>query len=610
MSGIFGFAFERDKSRAKALLAKMPVLLAHRGPLGIRQIKLRDAGLGSVESRSFLESHGSAESPSKRSARADSATAARGEADVSVVLDGYLINRPALLADLGLSNRETDVELVAAGFRRDGAGFFAKLDGAFALALAAAGTIYLVRDGLGEKPLYFTRINGALLFASEIKAFFAHPAFHAEANPASLLQLLVFSFIPNAPTMFRGVSEVLPGTLQVETETESRSQRHWDLEETHEDLGEAYYRQAVQVALERAVASRLPAGAKPAVFLSGGVDSSAVAANLATKTSPLAISVGFGEGMPNELRYAQAVAQRATIRHEVLHVHPDGFVALLPKIIWTLDDPLCDCITVPNYLLAEAAAKSGCNIVFNGEGGDPLFGGPKNKFMILREWYAHLQADQDRSEGRARAYLGSYHKFYDHLRDACTPGFLKQAGGDPALIAVAKPFLSSGSQKHFLNRLMYVNIKLKGGQNILVKVDKMLSAHGMRVASPLFDQKLTELTFRIPPKYKRRGDIEKYIFKKAVEHTLPKTVVYRKKAGMGVPLNAWFRNTRLRDYAGDLLLSPRSRQRGIFQPKFVQTLLDGRMPTHAIGQDRSGELLWMMLAIELWHRVFVEGERP
>jgi asparagine synthase (glutamine-hydrolysing) len=164
--------------------------------------------------------------------------------------------------------------------------------------------------------------------------------------------------------------------------------------------------------------------------------------------------------------------------------------------------------------------------------------------------------------------------------------------------------------KHFLNRLMRVNIKLKGGQNILVKVDKMLSANGIRAASPLFDRALTEFTFAIPPTFKRRGDIEKYVFKKAMEDALPRAVVYRKKAGMGVPLNHWFKVTRLRDVAMDLLGSTRARTRGYFQPKFVADLLGGKGPANNIGQNRSGELLWMLLAVELWHRVYVDGERP
>ena len=184
--------------------------------------------------------------------------------------------------------------------------------------------------------------------------------------------------------------------------------------------------------------------------------------------------------------------------------------------------------------------------------------------------------------------------------------FRKQLSGREDLESFVRPVLESDRPRSFLNKLMYLNTKLKGGQNILVKVDKMLSAHGLPAMSPLFDRTLAEFSFTLPTHLKRRGDVEKYVFKKSIEDKLPTPVVYRKKAGMGVPLNYWFLRTELREYTHDLLCSRAARERGYFNKKFIRRLLRGQMPENSVGQYRSGEMLWMLLAVELWHNVFVD----
>jgi asparagine synthase (glutamine-hydrolysing) len=525
---------------------------------------------------------------------------------VRCALEGTLFGVPALAEELGLDPRAGAAAVVAHGFKKHGPRFFERLDGAFVVAVADGDELHLARDPLGEKPLYFTRLGDTLLFASEIKAFFGHAGFVATPNQRSLVKLLVFSFIPGTDSMFEGVHELPPGKRAViRPGAEPEITTYWDLSESESDDDEAFYVERIRALVDKAVGKRLGDRKRVGAFLSGGIDSSAVVALLARAGAHVtAFSAGFGHGQPNELMYARLVAEHCNVEHRVIDIEPDGFIDLLPGIMWQLDDPLCDCITVPNYVLAREAARD-VDVVFNGEGGDPLFGGPKNKFLILGEWYAFLGGHD-----RARAYLSSYHKLYDHLGALCAPELLRATGGAEPLEELVRPYLENPSIRHFLNRLMHVNIKLKGGQNILVKVDKMLSANGVHAASPLFDRELTEFSFAIPPRFKRRGDVEKYVFKKAVEDALPRAVVYRKKAGMGVPLNHWFKFTKLRDVAGDLLGSSRWRARGYFKPKFVDDLLGGKAPENHVGQNRSGELLWMLLAIELWHRVFVDGERP
>jgi asparagine synthase (glutamine-hydrolysing) len=312
-------------------------------------------------------------------------------------------------------------------------------------------------------------------------------------------------------------------------------------------------------------------------------------------------SLGFGPEHLSELHYAQMVAQHRGVPMNIVEVGPPEFVEHLEEVVWHLDDPLCDCITVPNFILAGKAG-SAADVLFNGEGGDPLFGGPKNKFLILGEWYRFLGGYD-----RVKSYLGSYHKAYDHLDDLFTPAFLAEVDGPASLEATVDPFLNDPEMTEFLNRLFHINIKMKGGHNILIKVDKMFSANGVQPRSPLFDKRLTELSFEVPCEYKRRGDVEKYILKRAVDPMLPEHVVYRRKAGMGVPLNHWFRTGALREHSMEMLSRERVLERGYFQPDFVERLFTGALPSHTFGRNRTGEILWMLLAVEQWHRLFVDG---
>lgn len=535
------------------------------------------------------------------------AVAESADGRVRCVVDGRLFNSDELRAHLGVEEALEDARLVAELVAREGAAAFARLDGAFGLALIEDDTLHVVRDPLGERPVYFTTVEGCLLFSSEIKAFLAHPGFRVRADLGSFSRLLVYSFIPGTQTAFVGVHELEPGCrLELHAgQGEPRVVRYWELEEKISSASEDELREEMRALLFAAVKRRLPESGQTVAFLSGGVDSSAVVAIMAELgRPPLCLSCGFGYGQPNELLYASMVSTRHGLEHQVLDVEPEQFLDELPRILWALDDPLCDCITVPNYLLAQEASRHS-SVVFNGEGGDPLFGGPKNKFMILGEWYSFLGGFE-----RTKAYLASYHKFYDYIPDLYTPEFLEASGGTQALEQHVRDTLETSRFENYLNRLMHVNIRLKGGQNILVKVDKMLTPNGVEAQSPLFDRRLAEHSFTVPPRLKRHGDVEKYLFKKAVDDLLPHPVVYRKKAGMGVPLNHWFRKTPLKRYTRDILGSARARERGLFQQQFVDTLLAGHSPLGHLGRDRGGELLWMLLAIELWHRVYVDGEHP
>ena len=530
---------------------------------------------------------------------------------IRCVFDGYLINREevdGILMTLGSDpTPREDAARVAELYRHRGTDSFAMLDGAFALAVQQGDTLVIARDALGEKPLYFAPdIPGTFLFASEVKSFLGHPGFDCSPSLHSLYQLMVFSFVPGKGTAFTHAQEVPPAHFLVKQGSRAPVlHEYWKIEERIDRAAsEEEHVERIRSAFVDAVKYRLPDGPEGRVgaLLSGGVDSSAVVAILDELGVDFETwSLGFGPEHLSELHYAQMVAEHRKVPMNIVEVGPSVFVEHLEEVVWHLDDPLCDCITVPNFILAATAGRN-VDVLYNGEGGDPLFGGPKNKFMILGEWYRFLGGYD-----RVKSYLGSYHKAYDHLEELFTPAFLSEVEGPQSLEDTVVPYLNDPAMTEFLNRMFHINIKLKGGHNILIKVDKMFSANGVQPRSPLFDKRLTEASFTVPCEFKRRGDVEKYVLKKAVESMLPEHVVYRRKAGMGVPLNHWFRTGDLREHSMDMLSRERLIDRGYFQPDFVEALFTGSLPHRTFGRNRTGEILWMLLAVEQWHRLFVDG---
>ena len=530
---------------------------------------------------------------------------------ICCVMDGYLLNHQQLrkrLRGLGVQGAlNRDALIVANLYAHLGEDAWTELDGAFAIALRDQERFFLVRDALGEKPVYYAPdVKGRLLFASEVKSFLADPHFDCSPVLTALYQLMVFSFVPGEETVFQGARELPPGSfLTCGRDGQIRLHKYWSIRENIDtSFSEEEFVEQTRQTLFSAVSNRVASSTgRIGALLSGGVDSSAVVAVLNELGVDLSVySLGFGPGHVNELDYAQMVARHRNIQTNVVEFRPDMFVENLSKVVWHLDDPLCDCITVPNFILSQQAAAD-VDVLFNGEGGDPVFGGPKNKFLILGELYSFLGGYD-----RLKSYLTSYHKAYVHLEELFTADFLHAVPGPESLEKLVHPYLNNPQMTEFLNRMFHINICLKGGHNILIKVDKMFSANGVQPCSPLFDRQLTELAFRIPCQLKRRGDIEKYVFKKAVENLLPEPVVYRRKTGMGVPLNHWFRSGPLREHALELLSRDRLLDRGYFCPDFVQSLFTGELPAKMYGRNRTGEILWMLLAVEQWHRIFVDGE--
>ncbi|MFI8007098.1 asparagine synthetase B family protein [Streptomyces sp. NPDC086010] len=524
-----------------------------------------------------------------------------------------LHNRPVLRAALRAEGAPAPVhcgdgELLLRCWARLGEAGVALAEGMFALAVLDGDGLVLVRDHVGARTVFYARAQGAWAASTSLRTLRRWPALGTSMNLAAVRSFLTFAYLPGEETLLEGVREVLPGrVLRLAPDGGVTESVFW---EPREQLGQqgaqdtTPYALALRSHLETATAVRLPEAEPAAVLLSGGVDSSLVTA-LAAKLHSHPVhtySISFGDELPNELGYSGLVAAHCHTRHRVLSVSGEAVASRLAEAAALLDSPVGDPLTVPNLMLAEAVAADGASVVLNGEGGDPVFGGPKNLPMLVQEMHREPGAPWD--EDRATAYLRAYRKCWTDLPRLLTGPALDALRGAPLPQRFVEPYLTPGpGSPHrmdaLLNQLLHCNLRTKGAHHILTKVERLTASQGIEGRSPLFDRRVIDHAFATPPDLKLRGTAEKWILKEAVRDLLPGTVVDRPKSGMRVPVQQWLAGP-LRDLAGDLLLSRQSAGRGLFRPAAIRTWMRGEGTL----LPRQGGKLWLVLTLELWLRSY------
>lgn len=577
MGAIFGFTGQTDAN----LRQRMAAALAHRGRAGSQYDETPAATLG------YLARF---EEPIR--CRHGSGLYVEGER--AIALAGFLTGHHPSLPE------------ILAQYVREGIAALGSLRGAFVLALRDGDTIHLVRDGAGARTVYYARHDGRWLFAAEPKGVLATPGFPRRIRPGAVAQYLTFSFVPGSDTMLEGLYELLPGhAVSLSGDAQSELRRLFVFETVEKEDGSAeHWTGRFREEFGRAVADRLPPEGRVGLFLSGGVDSSIVAAELARQCPQRlkSYAIHFGPDLPHELDFARAVAERLRIEHEEVLIRPRAFLPRLRKMVWHLDEPIGDPITMPNFELSSHVGRETC-WVFNGEGGDPLFGGPKNIPMLLHHWYGGI----DRADRfRERMYLASYRRCYDELDHLLTPDWRARFDRCGVLEDLLTPFFVCERPAQFLDKLTAMNIRLKGAHLILPKIERMTAAWGLVPLAPLFDERLILLSFRMPTTMKLCRGVEKVVLKRAYENELPRSVIDRPKSGMRVPVHYWFQG-ELKRYARKILNPREICKHGIFDPVRVKQLLDYNTEE---GPGRYGLRLWMLLTFEIWRRIVVEGEEP
>lgn len=478
----------------------------------------------------------------------------------------------------------------------------AEVEGAFAIAWwGRDGVVHLARDAPGERTLYYAPTGAGVLFASSLGALLATGLVHRAIDVISLAAYLSCAYVPGRRTLVEGIFEVLPGErIDIAPDRIGR-QVYWALKGDRDNhLAPASSEDAqvrlLRTVLERAVARRLPCGGPVAATLSGGIDSSAVVA-IARQLHDGPVrtyAASFGPRYPNELAYSSMVATHCGATHRIVEMSPRLVLRNLDDVVSLLSKPIGDPLTVPNALLFREASQEAA-VVLNGEGGDPCFGGPKNLPVLLALLYREASAARD-DLWWERTYLRVHQKAYDDIGAALVPEAAAALAGG-ALEESLRPHFEDARWTTLVNRLMAMNVALKGSSHILLKLDQISAAYGVLARSPLFDRSVVELSLSLPPQMKLRGSNEKHVLKRAVANLLPPAIIDRPKSGMRVPVEAWFEGP-LRRHARERLLDGLA-PHGLIRSEYLTGLLSEGQPGYRLHR---GVKIWLLVTLEAWLR--------
>ena len=455
-------------------------------------------------------------------------------------------------------------------------------------------TLTLTRDPFGFHGAYTAQVGEVLWYASDARVLQRLPGISNRLNPAALHGYLCFSYVPTPVTLISGVAALPAGARLIVTskgEQSCENQAAWR-EFPPLALNEEEAITELRKRLQTAVAQRAGAEREVGVLLSGGLDSSFIAAllvELGVKVHLFALD--FGSPFDIELPYAQQVAAHLGESLNIVSARPPQIRSALAATAAALEQPFGDGVTVPLYLLGQAAAKQ-VSVIFNGEGGDQLFGGWTNKPMVAAELYAGKDYD------REAMYLNTFHRFYG-FTDQFYTSYAQETIDKVDVGSWLRPALEAEGFKNLLHRLRAANLWLKAAQNIVPRATQLAAVHGLRVRSPFFDRALTDWTFALSPKWLLHGACEKYLLKRAAEPYLPPDVVWREKRGMGVPTTEWCFGPLRRDVAHWLNRRGLKQDRW-FKPKAVQALRRGKDRFGEVRHRRIGEKLWLLLMLHVW----------
>ncbi len=499
------------------------------------------------------------------------------------------------------SNNDSDGELLLELYAKDGIKSFSRVEGMFAATIYDGEKLISVRDAIGKRTLFYTQKKDAFAVSSSLKSLRKWSELDVKLNLSAVASFLTFAYLPGEETLLENVFELLPAhALKISPDGKRELINYYEpLEKIDESKSVETHVRELRQTLENSMIEKLPKNdSEIGVFLSGGIDSSLVTA-LAANTRPGKVrtySISFGNDNPSETAYAGLVAAHCRTEHKILSFSGKQIARHLTETVALLDCPVGDPLTVPNFLLAKAASEDGLRHVFNGEGGDPCFGGPKNLPMLI------FALQQEKKHSLATTYLSSYRKSFDDLPFLLTPEFQTELQNSPPMERFVQPFLETPQMNSYLNRLLYVNIRTKLAHHILPKVERLTSFWNLAGHSPLADKAIVDCAFTIPPQLKLHGTIEKWILKEAVRDLLPSTIIDRPKSGMRVPVQNWLGGA-LRELSNELLFGNKARSRGLFQEKTIRTWLKGEGLIYA----RQGGKLWLLLTLELWLQSFLDN---
>ena len=560
---------------------------------------------------------------------------------VAVVCNGEIYNFRELRAALTTAGHRfrtgSDAEVLVHLYEEHGDDFVTRLRGMFGFALwdERRKRLLLGRDRLGIKPVYYATANGSLAFASESKALLRRPDIEARLDPAALEEYLALGYVPNPHSLFSGIRKLPPGHLAVIDNGTVQERRYWQLTMSpRAGVSEQEWTHEIRGALAASVKSQMISDVPLGAFLSGGIDSTMIVHYMAAaalgpvRTYSIGYDESSGGAFYNELNYARDIATRYGTEHKELLVRPE-IIALLPGLIWHMDEPTSDSAVVTTSLVSQHAARD-VKVILSGVGGDELWGG-YDRYMLphyvgliqripawlrrsaLKPLTRALPVDRHSRLLNMFRYLRTlttladveqsarYHQLMQvfgrgQLNELLTQG---HSGGDDALLRL----LARYPREHELDRIFLADAGTQLTDDLLLLSDKMSMAHSLESRVPLLDERLVDLAATVPAELRVRGRHTRNLLKRAMRGVIPDVTLDRRKRGFGPPMGGWLKR-ELEPVLGRLLSPAAVERRGLLRPAVVTRLIDDHRANRADHTDQ----LFSLITLELWCRLFLDRE--
>jgi asparagine synthase (glutamine-hydrolysing) len=527
----------------------------------------------------------------------------------------------------------TDTEVIVHAYEELGTRCLERLNGMFAFAIwdKKHRRLFLGRDRLGEKPLYYSFHEGKFVFASEIKAILQNPAVTREIDEQALSYFLGFEFVPAPLTMFKGIRKLRAGHYLLLSMGTLKEVRYWDLPAGRLIKRRKDWEEELCHRLETAVKIRMRSDVPMGAFLSGGIDSSSVVAMMrrATNGPVRTFALGYQQQSFSEFAYARRVADHFGTIHTELLIDPVT-PEVIEQVIWHLDEPLSEFSVLPYYLICKKARQH-VTVCLSGEGGDELFVGydrfkaskANRIYARFPSWFRSVAASlmwrlSDRPqkkgitnslkrfvEGASLPAAGGHMRWQYFLTRQHGAGLLGSDTAERVIIeslGLLEQIMDQCGSADPLEREIYAELKFMMPENPLMKVDKMSMAHSLEIRAPLLDHELVEFVSEIPADLKLNGWTTKSILKSSVQPLLPGGIAYRAKQGYSLPIKHWFRK-ELREYM-EAILHGSAFIRDRFPSRYIEILFS----EHLSGRQNHNHILWGLLNLALWHSLYFSRE--
>ena len=621
MCGVAGILHLYGGNVDSGLIKRMCDIIAHRGPddcgyfvdnnvsLGMRRLSIIDLNTGHQPIYNKDKS-------------------------VVVILNGEIYNFQELRKNLQKKGHrfytKTDTEVIVHLYEEHGDDCVTHLRGMFAFALWDKNKqrLLVARDRLGQKPLYYTLVGNTLFFGSEIKQLLLADKIERKVNFEALNAYLSVGYVPGENTLFQNILRLSPGHYMTVENGQVRIHKYWDVSYANrlDSIKESEIIERLDELIRESIRLRLISDVPLGAFLSGGIDSSTLVGYMSqlSNSSTKTFSVGFPVEKFNEISFARIASNHFQTDHYEYTMEKLS-TDLLEKLVWHHDEPLGDSSCLPMYFVSRLARQH-VTVALSGEGADEIFAGyhhyPLEKMgqyydllpnSIKNAVYA-LSKNILTKERNAQIIQGFWAaKQNKSFRPACWMAVFNEEEKKDLLLTGSYPhnnnpysvyenYFKQCSSHNYLEKALYLDEKVYLPDDLLMKADKMSMANSLEARSPFLDHKLIEFVAQIPPGFKLRGKVGKYILKETVKDFVPREIVFRRKHGFNVPIQTWLSGW-LEDYAREFLNEKFIKRQGIFNPEYIRLIWD-LMEKKAYNYDRR---IWLLLMFQIWYGIFIEG---